>query len=207
MLYETALYVQQTDFENEEKCQATVNKVEAVIGAFESHAEHEDNFFLPLIEKSNPDLFQSFASEHQKDHELGEQLKAAISAIKIARTDQERKQAGDELFYSFNDFVAFNLYHMNKEEISLNQEIWANYSDEEIMQVHQQIVRSNTPTQSQEAAFWMIKGCSNKEIVQFLQGARKQAPEPVFRNLTEMAGQELPPHRINAINQGLTELI
>lgn len=50
----------------------------------------------------------------------------------------QRRMTGEihcrvNLFYALNDYKAYNLYQMIKEESMLNESLWATYTDDEII--------------------------------------------------------------------------
>lgn len=203
MLMDTTLELQHTNFLDAEKTSKTLQKLETVIASFELHAHHEDTIILPLIQEQSPEIYRQFEEEHETDHELGERLQTAIEALKTKADATRRLLLGSKILYAFYDFVAFNFSHMNKEETVLNEVLWKHFSDEELLKVNMKIVQSNTPAQMQTAAYWMLKGCSNEEISQWMKGARKGLPEPAFKGLVELATRILPAERVQFITAAL----
>lgn len=204
LLYDVALQIQQTDFTAKEGTQELVKEIEQVVHLFDEHAENEDSYILPMIGKYNPQLIESFENEHEEDHRLSQQLLTDINTWWNAANDWEKQKAGTEIFYHFNEFVAFNLYHMNREEKLLNEVLWTNYTDGEILAVEHEIVANIPPATLAVESRWMMKGMNNPEIIGWLKGVKQGAPEPVFQELLQLAEETLPAGRWEAVSEALS---
>ena len=190
LLYHTALKIQQTDLTHATAGEVLMAQVEEVITLFESHAHNEDHFFNEPLEETNEEVAKLFENEHEEDHRLSVSLQKHMKAWRQADTKTERLQAGTKLFYAFNEFIAFNLYHMNKEESLLNQVLWDAYTDDQIKVTEQQIVQSTAPEKMMKYALWMIRGMNAPEMIYWMRELEKGAPAPVFQIVRAMAKDE-----------------
>jgi hemerythrin-like domain-containing protein len=205
MLYEAATAIQKTDFNNREEAVATIDRLKKVLFAFDNHAEHEDKFILPAIERYNKQLVDDFESEHVIDHALAESLNEAIARWEATEDETTMKQLGSSIFYDFNEFIAFNLTHMNKEEKLLNAILWAHYSDLEILHIQQTLINSIPPEALLEGNRWMIASINNQEVIGLLMGVKNSAPGPVFGLFMKLAEEVLPEKRWQVVRGALTE--
>jgi len=205
MLYETAIDLQRTDFNNEEESAETLTNIEKVVSLFDKHAYHEDTLVFPAVEKYEPSVVDAFEQEHIKDLELGSKLRTLIAMFDSVESDDDKIQLGSAIRKSFVEFLTFNLEHMAKEEDIINNLLWRYYTDDEIRAIEYQIVSKQTPEATALACKWMLRGLSNKEITRWLDLVEKNAPEVVFNNLFAMAEKELPNARFRQVLEGLTE--
>lgn len=205
MLFETAMELQHTCFDHSESAAETMKKVESVMHAFHNHAAHEDQFVLPTLRKYDAALIEEFESEHAMDELLTQKVNKLIAACKLAEGKENMIAAGYALTMAFNEFIAFNLYHMNKEEHKINNTFWKYYTDAELAQVTQKIIASIPPGELAEEASWMIKGTSRNEIIAWLLAVKNDAPEFVFKSLLAVAEKSLSQQRLNEVQEGLTE--
>ena len=201
MLYDTALAIQHTDFTQPLEATQTMEKVEKVLDFFDEHALHEDQFILPSIEKYNKELVDNFEKEHVTDHKLANNLRNLKQVLDSSYHPETRFNIGREIFYLFNEFVAFNLDHMNREEEHLNKVLWDHYSDEEILVFERNIVNSLAPDKLFEESKWMMRGINNAEVISWLDGLKNGAPEFVFQAMLQLAMQELPVDRWLQVNE------
>jgi hypothetical protein len=205
LLYDTALTLQQTHFANPDESEPALTKVRSVLDAFDKHAEHEDNFVLPAIQHFEPSIVDAFEQEHVEDHALAEELRALLNTFDNENNSGKKAELGYNTMHTFIAFMTFNLEHMAKEEVVLNDRLWRYYSDAEIIVLNQKIVAAISPEEMEFTATWMMKGMSNAEITGWLKGVQKNAPEFVFSMLFTIAEKELPYNRFRKILEDLTE--
>lgn len=206
-LYDTALKLQQTDFTNKEAGENLLVQIEQLLLLFESHAHNEDHFFNEPLEEVNKEVAILFEKEHEEDHRLAIVLKKTIKDWRAASTINERSTAGGNLFYAFNEFIAFNLYHMNKEETLLNQVLWDAYTDDQIKTTEQQIVQQTSPEKMMMYALWMIRGINAKEMIHWMRELSVTAPKPMYHQVYAMAKQEWGATRWEEVDEALKPLV
>jgi hypothetical protein len=192
LLFDTVMQLQQADLAIEQQSDAALRQTELLLELFDSHAWHEDNFILAAAAVHAPALIADFESEHETDLALSDQLRNKIAAY---HNSADKYAAGNELYFALNDFVAFNLKHMNKEEQLLNQVLWQHYTDAEILDMERNIQRSVPPEKMNSYFEWMIKGINDTELLQWLHGVKAEAPEFVFAGLLQACAQHLPQER------------
>lgn len=193
-LYDTALKLQQADLSSEQSS-SVIDQIHQVLILFESHAHNEDTFFNEPLAKINPTVASLFIQEHEEDHRLSNVLSDLIESWRKTSSDEKRLEIGRHLFYAFNEFIAFNLYHMNKEEIQLNEVMWKEYSDVSIKATEQALVQSIPPEKMAVYAKWMLRGNNDADIIRWLTEVRDFAPAEVGMVLKSMASQELSAER------------
>jgi len=202
-LYETALAMQQSDLSNAEMTTPVLEQLEEILLLFETHAHSEDHHFNEPLEQTNPEVASMFEKEHEEDHRLANVLGNLLSSYRAAGSAEERAKQGKLLFYAFNEFIVFNLYHMNQEEKELNATLWKRYSDQEIKGIEQKIVQNTPPQKMSRYAKWMIRGLNDREIIHWLGEVRDFAPAPVFQMLIGIAEKELTSERYEGIATAL----
>lgn len=203
IMYDTALKIQTADFSTINGAGSVISRIEQLLLYFEEHAHHEDNHVLPMIEQYDAQLVVDFESQHEEDHRLGYDLIQAITAWKIAEGTVARLAAGRKIFYLFNEFIAFNLYHMNKEEQLINAVLWKHYSDMEIQGITQKIIQNIKPQILFEESRWMMKSINVREAVDWLMGIKVSAPSEVFSLYLKMAHEEMPVDRWLKVKESL----
>ena len=204
-LYDTALNIQQTYWGDDFEAEFVLANIEAIIEQFENHANHEDNQLMPAIAEVEPEIVASFEAEHERDHILANQLLHLVNIYRAAGSEQERVIAGSAISKAFVEFMIFNLQHMAKEEVVINQALWKYYSDEEIMAINQRIAATLSAEEKAISSKWMMRGVNKNEAILWLQGIRRVAPAPVFNSMIEMAETELPKRHRNFVKKTVTE--
>jgi hypothetical protein len=197
--YDTAIALQQADFTLEAEMNTVLQRVALLVELYENHAYHEDYFMFPHLKKLNAGLAEEFDKEHHKDHELGERIKEAIAAWHSAADSDGRIKAGWSAYYALNEFIAFNLYHTNKEEREINPVIWKHFTDEELLALSHQIVATIPPDKMAIQGKWMVKGMNDEEISHWAAAIRQSAPDFVFQQIVELITNELTAERSRKI--------
>jgi len=202
MLYETAIELQRTDFNNDDETVSLISKITMVVDTFDKHAHNEDHFVFPAVEQYEPSVVDAFEQEHVKDHELSNKLRTLIKIYHSLQTNEEKIQLGSAMRKSFVEFLSFNLVHMAREEDIINNLLWRYYTDEEIQAIEKQIIANQTPESTAVVWKWMLRGLSNEEITRWFTVVEKNAPTVVFNNLFSMAEKELPGFRFRQVIEG-----
>jgi hypothetical protein len=205
MMYDTALTLQQTDFADVKEAEAAVAKVENIVHEFEHHAYHEDTFMLPAIEAYEPELVEQFEKEHVADIEIGNRLQTLLHIYRSLETSEERINCGSCINKSFRDFMVFNIEHMSKEEIEINRVLWANYTDQELIELNGRLTASIPADQKMKTAKWMLRSINKTEAIKWMQAVKETSPSFVFDSLIEMASVELPEHIRAEVLESVTE--
>ena len=205
MLYETAIELQQTDFNNEDQAVSLLNNIASVIDPFYKHSYNEDHYVFAAVPEHEPSVIDSFAQEHVKDHALGGKLRTLINMYSSSEGEEERTQLGSAIRKAFVEFLSSNLDHMAKEEEIINNVLWRYYTDDQIRAIERKIVASQTPESAAIVWKWMLRGLSNNEISNWLKLVEKTAPGPVFNYLIAAAEGELPAFRFQKVSDRLTE--
>ena len=205
MLYDTAIAIQRTDFSREEQARKVFKKIETVLWLFDGHAETEDTMIFPLLKAIAPDVVDDFEQQHDADHALSHDLYNIIAAYNFARTETDMLHAGIKLLQAFNEFTAFNLQHMNKEETIINSLLWQHFTDIQLLELQKEIVSKVPPDKNEIVGRWMIKGISDMEMIVWLSKLKQTIPAAAFNCLYSFAAQELPEERWAHISRCLEE--
>ncbi len=192
MLYDTALCLQNTYFADPVEARIALRKVKDVVHTFEDHASHEDAFYLPAVGRFEPDTVAEFGKEHDQDIALGNSLMHLVRMYSGAEATPDREMVGSALTKAFIEFLVFNLKHMAKEEILLNQCLWKHYTDEEWVEIHGRLLSSLSEDERLVSSKWMFRGLNKIENTGMLEKIRVTAPGFIFNAYVELAGAEMP---------------
>lgn len=203
MLYELAICIQRTDFTQNEAADS-LSRLEQLLHLFDAHADHEDKYLLANIARYDEGMVDAFEQDHIIDRRLTASLSENIEAWGDSLDKESRYKAGQKIFYAFNEFIGFNLYHMNREENELLCLLWRHYTDQEIMGMQAQIIASIAPETLAVESEWMMRSMNNPEIIEWMDGVRVNAPEQVFAALRSVAEQELPQGRYKQVMTALS---
>lgn len=198
LMYDVAVAIQRTDFSDAE-ASGTIARLEQLLAFFDEHADHEDDHILTHVAQYEAALVDAFEQDHVLDRRLTQALHAHIESWHHAATATEKSAAGLRIFYAFNEFIAFNLSHMNREENELLPAMWKHFSDDEILAMHHSILQEVTPDVMHVEGLWMLRMSSLPELAGWLRGVRAAAPPEVFGGLMQQAQAELSEVRFDVL--------
>ena len=203
LLFETGITLMRTDFTDPVEGGKAIQAVQTAADLFNDHALHEDTHILPAVARYDPSLQQEFEEEHEEDEELANKLSSLCMQYNRALAAERRADLGKQILYTFYEFTAFNLYHMNKEEKKLNAALWENYSDQDIQRIQQKILASISPEMMALDGKWMMRGINDAEAKGWLTQVRHTVPDTVFRKLLAVGEKELGDIRWNRVGQAV----
>ena len=198
MLYNMALTIQHTDFSIEEEGKATLRKLKQVLELYAEHGQHEDSIVFPSVQEAAPTAITALEAEHEKDEQLVNDLLMQIRAYKNADA-AEKASIGYAIHLAFQEFVAFNLEHMNKEERTINPLLWEQYTDDQIVGIQRNILRQVSQESNMYYTRWMLKGLNDSELSTWFQKVKATAPTEVWNGLWLLSIDELGYERTTAL--------
>ncbi|MCE7072573.1 hypothetical protein LZG74_19815 [Dyadobacter sp. CY327] len=202
--YDTALDIQQTNFLDEPETKSAIENLDQTLALLDLHIEHEGGYIHPLVEKYNIDIDRRFREQHIESKFLAQRVRSAVDDLKYATNQENRIKIGKSVSEAFETVLAFNLTLFNKEEHIMNEILWNNYRDVEIMAVEQQIIASVPQDILEFETRWIFRSLNNFEIREWLLGVRHSAPDYLFQSLIAIAEQELPALRFEKLLYSLS---
>lgn len=205
LLFETAIQMQRTDMSDSTKAQPVIDNVLLALDLFDAHANHEDLFILHKISHLDPQFIKTFEAEHEHDGMLTNNLRQKTRQYLDSTNSESRIQLGNELYYALNDFISFNLSHMNKEEIQLNAFLWENFTDDEIVAMEIELQQAIEPEKLFVYFIWMVKGMNDVELAQWVVAVKNGAPDAVSQALLAACEKLLDSHRWELLKNNIMD--
>lgn len=204
LLHHTILTIQHTDFTVITEGESCMHKIKHALELFHLHAELEDHEVFPLIRSEAVTLVDFFERQHIRDEELTLALHCIIEKYGKQETPEDRMAVGIDLLHEFADFAAFNLEHMNQEETLLLPVLWMKYTDDALQAAAMEAVKKIPADKNELFVPWILKGNSNREVLQWLLSVRAGAPAPVYERLLQAAALELEEARWTLLKEQLS---
>lgn len=204
-LYDTALRVQQTDFQRAEEAIVALERMNDILHHFTRHALYVERFLFPFIREYNPVLTNTIKQQYQANIALAQRLRGFMTVYDHAVSSAEKTETGSALAKSFTGFLVANLEYMNREDSLLNNTLWRHYNDAELQGLEKEIVCNLAPKDLAVYSKWMVRGMSNTEIIKWLRAQERSTDTCIFRSFFHTAEKELPEHRWLQIQEALTE--
>lgn len=179
LLSDTLMAVGRMDVHDELELAQTTQRVLQVLDFMRSHLHHENTFIHPALEARAAGASGMIASDHVHHESEIAALGAAATGL-LTSPASTRDADALMLYHRFSIFVADNFDHMHFEETQHNSTLWANYTDAELMDVHNRLVASIPPEEMMFALRWMVPFMNPGERAAMLSGMRAHAPAPAF---------------------------
>ncbi len=102
-----------------------------------------------------------------------------------------------------NAYIGIYLGHLHREETVMQQALWDNFTDEEIIAIDMEIEANITPELMAEFVPIMFNTCSPGELIPMLVGMKAEAPAEFVQMALQAAEQNLPPRSWEKVKAAL----
>ena len=134
----------------------------------------------------------SFAEDHEEDDRLATEIGQLGDRIRSA-DETHRVALGIEAHERFKSYVGIYLRHLYREKTELQQALWDNATDEELIAMDRAIAREIPPERMGD---WLTEMCASynpDEIPLILNIVKSEAPPEVFEGVTQLAESVMQP--------------
>jgi hypothetical protein len=196
---DTLQRVGQLDTEDPTEFAATTEQVQALLAQCRAHLAHENQFVHTALEARSPGASARIAGEHDQHLEHIAALEAELAALRAL----PNALGALRLYRQLALFVADNFEHMHHEETHHNAQLWALYSDAELLEVHERLVASIEPAEMAATVRWLVPAMNPAERAEMLVPMQQQMPPEAMRDLLGIARPHLPPQGWAKLAQAL----
>lgn len=181
---------------------ATLVQLRSLLDLLEHHAQIEDEFIHAAMQSRRPGSAAGGAAEHDRQRHVLRELRRQADAVDRG-TGETRRGAAQSLYQHLSLFIAENLAHMHEEETAHNAVLWAAFSDDELVRIHDRIVASVAPHEMAQIIRWMAPSLTPYERASLFGGLQAKAPAEVFGRLLEAARPHLAPRDWSRLIAGI----
>ena len=203
MMFSTAHKLGIADFRDDAEALDAITSLERTINLLVIHADHENNYIHPDLEKRAPGLIASYETDHQNDEKVYAELRRLGQEANRASGDQ-KGALGTEVYGRFNSFVGEYLGHLVREESELQQALWDNFTDEELGTMVGRIIANYPPDQMGEFLAEICAALNADELTGMLGQMKAMAPPGRFDGVMKMAEQACTPSNFEKVRARLT---
>ena len=193
ILFSTSRQVGLADFTDDAVTQECLADLDRTIGFLREHKGYEDTHIHRPLERKVPGITARFAEDHEEDEVLIAAIEQLGARIENAG-EAQRVALGIELHEQFNAYVGMYLGHLYREETELQQVLWDNFTDAELIAIRAAIARDIPPGRTRgEFLPAMCASYNPDEITMVLKNIKANAPPEVFQRLTQIAKSVMQP--------------
>ena len=127
--------IAKTDFTIPEEVKHVQGEFDNLKHMLEGHAQYENDCLHILLTKKQSLVPEHILSEHQNLDKECDVIQAKINAISASATQEEKIEAGYQLYIWYRKFVGENLVHLHEEETLILPELQRLYTDDELRAV------------------------------------------------------------------------
>jgi hemerythrin-like domain-containing protein len=181
-LSQLLLLAGKTDYTNTEAVDQLNKLSQEIIEILDLHLHSEEDVVLPAVEAKLPGSVQENLQEHES---LEQALADLADQIKVIVTNPS-PALGVAYFNAVNVFTSRYLLHMQMEESEINAIIWKEFTDEEIMSWHGQVMSTLTPEQIMLWFKYIVPALNPMEQSIILGGFKANAPGEFYQAVMAM---------------------
>ncbi|MGA8605069.1 MAG: hemerythrin domain-containing protein [Thermoplasmata archaeon] len=205
MIYDLGGRLQQTDFADRDSSAAVLfdlehefsNAVSAgcVLCLLHGHAADEEGVPFPAMQTIDAPLVRTLIDEH---HEIGRKLATITEmARELSRVElaAERVDKGGRVNRQVNDFFAYYLAHMNKEEATIVPAMKEHFTDEQMRAMRSTIMGGMPKDRFASILRWMLPSLTLDELTGMLLGIKRGAPPELLTFVSGVGAAHVDPAR------------
>ena len=192
MLFDAGAKIQQTDFTKTKQAGAAIEIIKQTTRSFLYHLSKEDNLLYHSVVLYAPYIVAMIEQTNAKDEKLARSIDKIIEQYKDLVTKHEMVSFGLNLQAAFFEFTAVVLQHMNKEETVINELLWSNYTDSQLVALEVEMMKQSTPEDCTWYTGKILKELSNPEIVIWINGIAEHASSNIIEKLISTTRRVLP---------------
>jgi hypothetical protein len=192
MLFEAGAKIQQTDFSKNKQANAVIDAVKQSTRSFLYHLSKEDNLVYHSVVLYAPYIVAMIEQTNIKDEALARSIDNKIDQYKELNSQKEKIAFGHQLQAVFFEFTAAVLQHMNKEETVINELLWSNYTDRELIGMEVEMMKQATSSDCTWYTGKILKELSNREILVWVDSIKEHASPFMLKKLISTARFVLP---------------
>ena len=192
LLFSASQQLGVTDFADDAVTAETLETIDALIVTLWEHRTREDASIHPPLESRVPGVTARFVEDHEEDEVLSSELEQLVAQIRSARGDQ-RFALGIRLHEQLNAYIGIYQGHLYREETELQQALWDNFTEEELLAMSRELVASIPPDRRGYMLKVMFSSCGPDDIAPILGGIKANAPPEIAQLTLQLAEENMPP--------------
>jgi len=192
MLFDAGAKIQQTDFTRSKQANVAIEAIKQSTRSFLYHLSKEDKIIYHSVVLYAPYIVAMVEQTNLKDQALAESIDNLIDQQREQDTKKDKIAFGLQLQAVFFEFTAAVLQHMNKEETVINEILWSNYSDRQLVGMEVEMMKQATTSDCTWYTGKIMKELSNREILMWVDIIKEHASPFMLKKLISTARIVLP---------------
>jgi hypothetical protein len=192
MLFDAGAKIQHTDFTKQKQAIATIECIKQATKSFLYHLNKEDQVIYHAVVLHAPYIVAMIEQTNLKDAGLVRSVDTMIDEYMTLNSKKEMIGFGIQLQAAFFELTAAVLQHMSKEETVINELLWSNYTDTQLVGMEVEITKRACPEDCSWYTGNILKGLSNEEIIFWVDRVTEHGTIVMAQKLISTARSVLP---------------
>jgi iron-sulfur cluster repair protein YtfE (RIC family) len=179
------------DPHDDEAIAALLQRFRALVGLLDGHADHEDRYLAPLIQRQSGVLAAAISQDHGA---LEGQLHQLASTLEnISSSKSERRRATHRFYLGVASFTSAYLEHQSVEELEVMPALATGYTVEDLLRVNAEILAEIPPETMTASLSLLLPAMNVDDRIEMLAGIKATAPPQGYAAILGLARAVLPP--------------
>ena len=211
MIYDVGRRLQSVDFVDKAAASAVLadlqhefsNAVSAtcVLCLLHAHAGSEESHVFPSMQSIDPGLIRMLLDDHLEINRRLAVLTKMADEFRTVDAPERRIELGAHLNREANQFFAFYLAHMNKEEVTIVPAMKEHFTDDQMRAMQGKIMGAMPPERLSGYLRWMLPSLTFAELMGMMTGVKHGSPPEVLKFVAGIGEANVDPARWTAVRE------
>lgn len=181
-----------TDYSSLEETTLLAEHASEVFAMLHKHADDENEVVLKELNERVPGAANDNMEDHVRIEANQAKLESAIAYIHASVKDgKDMHEDGHKFYQELSAYYSDYLNHMAEEESEIQQLLWDNFNDDELIQHRIKIMARMQPGQLLTWMKYILPALNQRERIGLLSGFKASAPEAFYNQALETARPEM----------------
>jgi hemerythrin superfamily protein len=172
-----------------------------VLCLLHAHAGSEETHVFPSMQSIDPGMIRMLLDDHQEIRRRLIALTKMADDLGSIEPPGQRTELGARINREANEFFAFYLAHMNKEEVTIVPAMKEQFTDPQMQAMQGALMAAMPPERLSNYLRWMLPSLSLGELTGILAGMKPTVPPEFLQFVNKIGAANVDPARWAAVRQ------
>jgi len=203
MIYDVGGRLQRVDFADKAASTAVLADLQheftsavsatCVLCLLHAHAGSEEAGIFPSMDSIDPSMIRMLLEDHQEIRRRLVTLTMMAEELEGTDTPRRRLEWGARINLEANEFFAFYLAHMNKEEVTIVPAMKEHFTDDQMRAMQGAIMGAMPPERLANYLRWMLPSLNMAELTGMMAGVKHGAPPQFLQFVSGIGAANVDP--------------
>jgi len=172
-----------------------------VVCLLHTHAGHEETGIFPSVQPFEPELIRMLLDDHNEITRRVVDITKMADELGGTDVTERRIELGARVNRETNEFFAFYLAHINKEEVTIVPRMKEHFTNEEMRAMQGKMMAAMPPERLAGFLRWMLPSLTLSELTGMMAGMKHGAPPEFLKFVTGIGAANVDPTRWAAVRE------